>query len=320
MRHWVRDNKWSVVTIAGLLVLNGVLIGLLVLRPRIAAPAEPSSLPRASDSTSTTANPPGSSSPSAAPSMPRTPTAGARPGRPSTRLLAISSSVRGWRATVGSCTGRGAVQVTNDGGRTWLPVTSPRLSPITRIDTARDGTVFAIGGARDTCRAQYKFSTTTGRSWDTRDSELAGSWYRTTRNPKGVRTPAGERSRPCGGDVRDLAVVDREHAAVLCSDGTVRLSQDSGRSWQRVSAPDETVALARRSRGYVAATVTDSCDGLGLWIINGIGQPGAGGTTCVPVTAVDPTDVAIASAGNTIWVWAGPEFRRSVDGGRNWLS
>lgn len=219
---------------------HSVLIGLLLSRPGapVGAVSATASTPSGQREPSTPSSS-GTETPSSQPSASSESTESPGPGFEmvsSTRLLTMSSDTQGWRATVGNCETPGLVEATDDGGKTWQGVADVDLAPVSRIQAVEQDTVFVIGGDPNSCDAKYLISYTSGAEWEARSQPLQGSWYRAPRNHNEVRASTGNRSTPCGGEIIDLAAIDDQNAAVLCTGGSVRSSKDAGNTGKR-SAP-----------------------------------------------------------------------------------
>lgn len=333
MRHWVQHNRWPVVTVAGLLILNAVLISLLLFRPQLGIPAEPapkSAVPTAPGSSASSSRAATGSDPSASvrestspddgsPSPDPTDTSAAVSNNKSTtRMLTFHSAQQGWRATVGNCQTAGVVEATDDGGRTWTSVIDPELSPVTGIQALDRNTLVAIGGSARNCAASYLISYISGGAWEKRDSRLATSWYRTPQNRDAVRTPNGDRSTPCGNGLLDLAVMDDSRAAVLCAGGAIQTSRNAGRTWDEVGVLPGATSLGADKNGYVAGSLTDRCDGVAVTIFGTTQTPDAGGSSCAPTSEARAGSIAVAKRGTRIWVWSGSQVAVSPDAGRTW--
>lgn len=338
MRQWMKDNRWPVVTIAVLFVVNAVLIGLLLLRPQAPVEAVPGGSP---SSASSTRDPSRSASPTTETSADATPsedpsTSSASPtdqapsstesttaadGTTTTRLLTMGSATQGWRATVGTCDTAGTVEATNDGGRTWTSVPDPEMSPLSRLQATDRDTLFAIGGGND-CKATYAISYTAGQDWEARNGRLAESWYVTPRDRTQVRASTGDRSQPCEdegkGEVLDLASMDNRNAAVLCSDGRIRTSDDAGHTWGKPTTLPGAVALGADADGYVVASLIESCAGVAVTTFSESQAPADEPTGCAPAKGASAGQVAVTTRGGAVWVWAGDQVAVSRDSGSTW--
>lgn len=140
--------------VGGLVALNLVLIGALVLRDPvrtavIAAPVPASSSSSAAPNSATTS--PSSNAPDPTPSSSASATA--TPSVAPSPSQGRPDADAGWRATSTGCDGSAEVEVTTDGGRSWSK-TKPGLTAIVRLKAYGDSSVFAVG-ADDQCRPTY---------------------------------------------------------------------------------------------------------------------------------------------------------------------
>ena len=234
----------------------------------------------------------------ATPTLPATPTSGAPSPGPSgstpTPSLAPSASatsdgslgtgLRGrvqppltvagklaYRATTGTCTGGAPSTVlrTTDAGRTWGPVGAPASAVLTLAAGAGQLVAVAaaapgITGGGDCTPGRYVLNGP--RSWHGPQA-AATSWYREPNDPTKVHTPAGDVLNPCRDrsvPVVELAGFGPQDATVLCADGDVFRTRDSGNQWARLSVVHDALALAWESRslGWLVVAKSHGCAGL----------------------------------------------------------
>src|SRR5215207_7487131 len=151
------------------------------------------------------------------------------PGVPLTVVLNVVDGSLAWRATVGSCSGGAAVQITTDGGKTWRNRTSP-YPVITRVQ-ATDATKGFVVGADSACSMGVRTTTDGGATWPGSGS-LTDTLARDAKDSTKVRAPGGRTVAPCGTvPVVDLARNSERGAQVLCADGSIRSSTDDGATW-----------------------------------------------------------------------------------------
>lgn len=292
-------RRLSLAGVGALVVLNVVLVGLLLTRPTPPPVEEPdvsaSSAAREGEAEETSA-PRTKTSPEPLP----TPTVRVEPAR---RLLADADERVAWRATVGDCESQGSLEHTTDGGETWeeLPL---ELAPIGRIRVLGVQRLFVIGGAGD-CEPTYRASASGGASWTTSDEYLVGSWYLHPDDGDAMSAPVGEVDTPCG--VAGLAGLDAAHAAVLCTDGSLRLTDDGGAGWRESAPPVEAAAVGVADEGYVLAGATDTCgDAVAVVLTDVTGAP-VTAPSCLDPAAEAAGDLAVSARGTGVWLWAGDE-------------
>jgi len=312
-----RSSRGSTAGLAGLLALNVVLVG-WALRSNDTTPE--SSLSAPLDSTAASAGP--SSTPSVTPSTTATATGTATTttaAAPLQTILVALDNQRAWRISVGSCADGGAkVATTNDGGRTWADAKAP-LRTIVRVRPTDDQAAFVIG-ADASCAAELRSTSDGGGVWGS-TSTAGGAWFRDPKNPKVVGAPGTSRSQPCTGlAVLDLAVVSPSAARVLCADGLVRSTTDTGSSWTDSGEVTGAVALAVLSadpaQTYVARLDVPDCAGIQ---VERVDQSDA--TSCIQ-TAVpdDPGQIALSLVEGGGWLAVGDKTMRSTDGLVTWTA
>ena len=96
---------------------------------------------------------------------------------------------------------------------------------------------------------------------------MGSAWFRDPKNPVTVRSPGPASSAPCGRqEVLDLAVISVGSARVLCADGLVRSTTDTGASWTDSGKASGAVAMAVRpatpAQTYVAVLDAPGCAGV----------------------------------------------------------
>jgi hypothetical protein len=229
-----------------------------------------------------------------------------------TMLVAVDNQ-RAWRVGVGSCAAGGAnLATTADGGMTWA-VGAVHLPAIVRVQPA-DGRAAFVVGADVNCTAELKTTTDGGGTWVSADT-VGSMWFRDPKDPRAVRAPGLSTSHPCGnGAVLDLAVVlSTDSARVLCADGLVRSSTDTGSTWTDVGTVTGAVALAvapaNSAQTFVARVDVPGCTGIQILRV---GQSVA--TSCI--RAAMPKDaghIALSLIKGGGWLAVGDSTMRSTD-------
>lgn len=317
------------VAVGGLVAVNVVLIGALVLRDPVRtatvatpvpasastmSPGDTTPTPGRTPSQSRSASPsdgtsPATTSPSPTPSpsasSPPSSTSGDRP-----RLLAASSGRVAWRAESADCDGSAVVQVTTDAGRSWSD-TDPGLSAIVRLSTYGDEAAFAVG-ADSNCRTTYAWISGPKDKWQRDRSRVQDMWFRTPKDPDRVHAPGGDESRPCGDRLVDLAGMGTFQAAALCADGRVRTAAE-GRPWRTVQERSGALSLNADDTGFFAAISRNGCSGLLIqrFDTDGVGLDGGTRGTCQSEAKPVPGETVVAQRFDRLWFWSGDRVTTS---------
>ena len=331
----ILKGQWSKAAIGGLVLLNVVLLTLLALDGRsrsLAAQAVPADQPSASQPSPTATRRSPTSTPSYQSPEPTTSSTAARlpsstvsPSTvsPSTgqvpvkRLLAANSASLAWRAVLGPCPTDPQVEVTRDGGRTWRP-TDSGLRSISRMRSYNESAVFAVGGDEE-CESQYAATGGPGESWEILPRFLGQTWYRIPYADHRIHPPGGRWSSPCGDQLGDFAGLGVAGGAAICTDGTVRLTQDGGRRWRDLDGVATGRAVGADEQVYVLAMRRGDCDGIGVVLLDpGAEEVDSDSVRCAPIGGDPDQELAVAVRGQVLWLSAGEEVAVSTDRGRNW--
>lgn len=314
------SSRLATTGLVGLVALNVVLVA-MALRSNDTRSIDASPSGTATASVHSSGDPespsPTTSSPSATSSATETaPTTASAPLQ--TMLVAIDDQ-RAWRVHAGSCSAGGAtLATTKDGGRTWADAKAP-LRTIVRVRPTDNQAAFVVG-ADVRCLAELKSTTDGGSAWGA-TSDVGGAWFRDPKNPQVVWAPGTSASQPCAEvAVLDLAVVSQSSARVLCADGLVLSTTDTGSSWADSGEVTGAVALAVLStdpaQTYVARLDVPDCAGIQ---VERVDQSVA--TSCIQ-TAVppDPGQIALSLVKGGGWLAVGDTTMRSTDGLVTWTA
>jgi hypothetical protein len=317
----------SITVLAGLIVLNLLLLVLLFRpdqiltarqadqNPRGGSPATGWS-PRAMSSASASGDQSASASIDA--STDPIPSTDSVVQVPVERLLLAMSPKTAWRATVGDCNTPGQIERTTNGGTSWERMVNPGPAPIVRLGAEPSGDLFTIGGTRGSCSVQYvayaKDGTVTAST-----GNAVNLWFPSPKDRDEINGPGGTRATPCNGHVIDLAPFNLSRALVVCDDGVAMSTRDSGETWRPVAEIRNTLAIASGNGTYWLAGTDTGCDGITVrsLTINGANSS-QGVSRCAPADDFARGKVALHVTGNAIWVWAGSQIQVSTDAGRTW--
>jgi hypothetical protein len=228
-------------------------------------------------------------------------------------ILVAVDNQRAWRANTGSCsTGGASLDTTADGGKTWVEGKAPPLRTVVRVQPADGRTAFVVG-ADSRCSARLTETSDAAGTWGAAGN-VVGVWFRDPKNPRIVGTPGPATSQPCGTrEVLDLAAVSAGSARVLCADGVVRSSRDTGASWTVSGTATGGVAIAvpaaSPGQTYVARLHARGCPGIQILQV---GERLA--TSCIRSSLPrTPGQIALSLVAGGGWVAVGDTTMRSTD-------
>ena len=242
---------------------------------------------------------------------------------PTTRLLGAVDENTAWRAATGDCPATPASpELTTDGGATWKTTnaTGPaKVTALQRLMVTSESVVEMVGLAKSDCAPQFVKTFVAGDNYSASSDKTAATWFVDPADRATVHSPAGDATAPCDAVVA-LAVRDDESAAVLCSDGSLFDTTDAAKTWSSPVTLAGAVAMTTTDTGYLAATVGRAeCAGVQLLTLTpDLESSGAGCFTSGASPASLSGSVAVSSAADTLWLWAGDAFVRSADGGATW--
>jgi len=306
------SSRVATAGLVGLVALDVVLVG-MALRSTQSSGIDASPVSRATATTDVSVRPsPTSSTPSVTPSTTATKAATTAPAAPLQTMLVALDNQRAWRVGVGSCAAGGAtLATTTDGGRTWADAKAP-LRTIVRMRPTDSRAAFVVG-ADSSCAAELQSTSDGGGTWGS-TSDVGSAWFRDPKNPGVLGAPGSSTSRPCDErSVLDLTVLSTGSARVLCVDGLVRSTTDTGSSWTDSGRVTGAVALAvppsNLAQTYVARLDAPDCEGVQIVRVD---QNVA--ISCIK-TAVpkDPGQIALSLVSGGGWLAVSDTTMRSTD-------
>jgi hypothetical protein len=307
-----RSVPWPYVGLGLLAVLTLVLVGLALREPApppatVAVGQSPA--PEASAEATGTAGPTDAAEPS--PTTDIVAPQAAPPGRE--RPLAALSSRAALRGVAGTCPGGGAeLELTDDQGQSWQPVATP-TDMLLRVQRTSESQLWFVGADGRRCTPEFSISDDRGQSW-VGPSDSTGAWHQLVDvDATQLRAPYSLIDSPCGRrGVLELEAVSFEEASVLCGNGEVFSTINSGTAWTSVGRTAGAVAMGLLGSSPVVALVSEGdCSGLA------IGAPGGDAVGCVQ--GAPSSGVALAFNGPAAgWVLAGEQTWTSNDAGSTW--
>jgi hypothetical protein len=236
-----------------------------------------------------------------------------------TRLLVATSATQAWRATVGDCHTEGRLERSDDAGRSWRQTGEATLGPIVRLGVEANGNLYAIGGAGKDCSIRYISYSTTGEI-AAQTANPRGIWFRDPRDPDEIYGPGAARATPCKRQhVVGLASLSTTEALLVCTDGSLMVSSNSGKSWKKADELVGTMAVGAGDGRFWVAGKGKNCDGIAVRSVAlSAGKLSRGGSRCAADLPLTPGRISIDGSGTAIWLWAGDKVQVSADRGRNW--
>jgi len=234
-----------------------------------------------------------------------------------TMLVAVDDQ-RAWRVGAGSCSAGGAtLGTTVDGGKTWAKGAT-NMRRIVRVKPDGNQAAFIVG-ADASCAAKLKNTSDGGGTWAS-GGDVGRAWFRDPKDSLVVRAPGSATSRPCGKEsVVDLAVLTAPGSArVLCADGLVRSTTDTGSVWADAGKVAGAVALAvpsaSQAETYVARLGAPECAGVQILRVR---QRVA--ASCIQSSVpTGPGQIAMSLTKGGGWLALGDTTMRSTDGLVTW--
>jgi hypothetical protein len=305
--------------LAILVAVNAALIALLLLS-QSQVTAEPASFGSTLPTQPPASSPAEPESPSITPTPSPTALTEQKVALP-TRLLVATSATEAWRATVGDCQTQGRIERSANGGKSWRQAPKTTLGPVMRLGAEPNGNLYAVGGASKDCSIRYISYSTTGEI-AAQTNKPRGIWFRNPKDPDEIHGPGAARATPCKRQhVVGLASLSMTEAFLVCIDGSVIVSSNSGKSWKKADELAGTMAVgAGAGRFWVAGRGTN-CDGITVRSFTlAAGRLSRAGSRCAADLPLTPGRIAIDGSDEAIWLWAGSKVQVSTDRGRTWKS
>lgn len=315
-----RSNVFALIGL-GFILVAAVLLSALALqkaRPQVTAAGEtPGFTPGASQSM------PGDTNESEipVPSAPEQPSSEDLQVSPLTHVLSAANADVAYRAVTGPCPATGGVvEVTADGGASWVPYDlAPynTVSAVQRIFSGEDGAAGVVTLNADNCAELLLLETVSlGDTWQSNPAGTDALWMLDPADPSVLRVPNADPVQlPCVG--ARLAVGTETSLAVLCENTAIAISSDAGANW-RMSDPFPGAAAITGigQTFYLTQTGQADCDGT---LVLALGPDFVPTVSSCVLGGGSPSETAISAAiGGSLWLWSGNQVVKSLDGGANW--
>lgn len=307
-------KRWLPLTGIALLVAMDILLVVLALQsasPRTnGSPAANTPAPSALEPAATTpASPSGGGETTVTPTTP-------------TRILGALDENVAWRATTGACQDAVATpELSVDGGATWTAADLTGATGITalqRIFVTGSDTAAFLGAGSD-CTPEVMRTFVAGADFEEDPGQLDGSWYLAPVGSATVHAPGGDVSAPCESAIV-VAPLDETRATVLCDDGSLHLTTDTGVSWTALAPLPGAITVTETADGFLVASIgSESCAGVQLTTLGvdddrtslGCVESSVSAAELAGSTALDWTD-------DGIWMWVDERLLISTDEGATW--
>ncbi|MFV0462192.1 MAG: hypothetical protein ACK5MP_03190 [Nostocoides sp.] len=225
-----------------------------------------------------------------------------------------------WAALPGTCAKGGTkLLTTSDGGRTVTATPVP-FNVITRVAPSSSTKGFVVGAGKD-CTAQARRTADSGKTWAS-PGPTTGTWYLDPAKPTDVHTVTNRTVRACGDgvDARSLVRVTDAQVVVLCRNGEVRTTNDSGATFTSAGTVKGAVAVTGTSTNgtltsYVAAVAQPTCTGVSIAEVGSAKPLG-----CASMSGTFDRSVGLAVKGASGWLFIGQKVAVSTDGLKTWTA
>lgn len=178
----------------------------------------------------------------------------------------------GIRGRAGDCAAGdvGDLELTTDGGASWVKLDSP-VDEVLRVKLTDANIAWVVGAGGDCVPLFYRTSDR-GGSWQGPNGTL-GAWHRFPgdgfRSVHGPSKIQEQVDNPCSrrAPLVELDGVNDFDGAVLCADGSVHLSSDAGLTWAQAGPPVEgaiALSFVSGTTGFLAVAGDDDCAGLAV--------------------------------------------------------
>jgi len=215
--------------------------------------------------------------------------------------------VRAPRASCASGPEPLTVETSDDSGRTFTTFTLDDVTSTLWLDARSDSSAVLVG--TDAACDVVEFSTSdAGESW-TRTGSPDPGWLRLPQGRR-LRSPAGNVAVSCRPQV--VSPVDPEVARVLCQDGKILGTSDTGSSWVNLGRLESGLALdfvststahALSRQPDCASAVLRTEDGGTTWVreLCAAGRPRALAADASTVVVMTDQAVVVSTDGGTTW-------------------
>lgn len=295
---------WIAVLVAALVVIDVVLVALAIARTAPASNGTAGPVPTFSSAPRPSVSPTPQSTQTANPAGMVT------PGR---LLLAAVDEQEAWRAASGTCGGSpGSLEHSVDGGATWTRVSDGiRMGAILalRADSTSVSVVLGTGGD---CAQEVRTTVDRGRSWKDSAAGAAGAGI----GPDGLILSSGTVAAPCA---NPTDVFQGELTTAVVCEGQVQWRSGDG-AWVGVPVPGVRSFTDDGDSYLLAVAGSSTCSGTEIRSMPAVAVVPTTKSAVVGCAREVESDsaLALARAGDALWLWSGDAVEVSADGGSSW--
>ncbi len=237
------------------------------------------------------------------------------------RVIAAASEDVAWRAALAGCSADAAVTIerSEDAGKTWSTISLDAQDAAAIVDLAtRDGGDYVAAIVREgtDCTLGARVSMTSGHFWSAEEPPSDATYYAN----QAIVSGGQELVIPCA-DPLDFESPGPAEALVICGDGSLHVTADTGESWLDLVVDGSPVAVTAIDGGYLLASFgSGECSGLRMMAA----YPELDGAEALDELAClegfpEEVPVALGTAPEgAVWAWAGERATVSEDGGSSW--
>ncbi|BAU94747.1 hypothetical protein N24_0485 [Corynebacterium suranareeae] len=220
------------------------------------------------------------------------------------------------RAEVGTCTDPGMLEVSTNGGETWVSsesFTKTSATQVLRLIPVSTSDIFVVALNAD-CEPRIYGTTNQGQNWQEPVSAV-GTWYLNPLTPTQLTAPGGTKTIGC--EALSISARTDSNVDVLCTDGQIISTTDGGTTWSDPIHIDGALNVGHSNGDQVLmAQQPGVCRGIQF----SAGTQDSDNSTCLETELLgeDAGQIAATRFGESILAWVGQTQFISEDGGQSW--
>lgn len=220
------------------------------------------------------------------------------------------------RSEVGTCTAPGTLEVSTNGGESWVAsesFTGTSATQVLRLIPVSASNIFVVALNSD-CEPRIYGTTNQGQTWQEPVSAV-GTWYLNPSIPTQLAAPGGTKTIGC--EALSLSARTDSNVDVLCADGQFISTTDGGTTWSDPVHIDGALNVGHSNGDRVLMVQQPGvCRGIQL----SAGAQDSDNSTCLETELLSENAGQIAATrfGESILAWVGQTQFISKDGGKSW--